>query len=240
MPDPTPSTPRDDFTQSFDARVWARAFLDTVREHPEVPTDEQTMLGWFANALMRGYDEHTWKMQRDSAALAALAGPLAAEELQECRTRIKEWTFAHTPSLSAEDVVWEHIDKVLTAYTALAAECARLTSDRDGLKERIAAVGMGLSDGAPAELLARFTASEFDWSQEQCLDAARSLLTRLYPEVTEAVERHREKLTKLEADLAALRATVAEACALLKEHGGHSSSAVKDFLARTPTPEGQG
>lgn len=52
-------TTRDEsFTQSFDARVWARAFVEYVRRNPSIATSESTMLGWFANALMRGYDEH--------------------------------------------------------------------------------------------------------------------------------------------------------------------------------------
>jgi hypothetical protein len=37
---------------SFDARDWARAFC---KQYPAI--DEHVMLGWFANALMRGYDE---------------------------------------------------------------------------------------------------------------------------------------------------------------------------------------
>lgn len=46
-----------DFTESFDARPWAREFVKSVRERPEIATDEDTMIGWFANAIMRGYDE---------------------------------------------------------------------------------------------------------------------------------------------------------------------------------------
>ena len=37
---------------SFDARDWAKAFC---KRFPDM--DEQVMVGWFANALMRGYDE---------------------------------------------------------------------------------------------------------------------------------------------------------------------------------------
>lgn len=37
---------------SFDARDWAAAFC---KRFPSVPEDEA--LGWFANALMRGFDE---------------------------------------------------------------------------------------------------------------------------------------------------------------------------------------
>jgi len=47
-----------DFIQSFDARVWARAFVEHVAASPTLATDEATMIGWFANALMRGWDEH--------------------------------------------------------------------------------------------------------------------------------------------------------------------------------------
>lgn len=47
----------DDFAQSFDARDWALAFVEAVQKKPEIATDEGTMIGWFANALMRGWDE---------------------------------------------------------------------------------------------------------------------------------------------------------------------------------------
>lgn len=40
----------------FDAAVWTDAFLATVAEHPELPTDWGAMVGWFANAIMAGYD----------------------------------------------------------------------------------------------------------------------------------------------------------------------------------------
>jgi hypothetical protein len=46
------------FSESFDAMVWAKAFVQHVRVKPSIATDESTMLAWFANAIMRGYDEH--------------------------------------------------------------------------------------------------------------------------------------------------------------------------------------
>lgn len=39
-----------------DARMWAKAWLETISKHPSVPTDEGTMIGWFSNAIMSGYD----------------------------------------------------------------------------------------------------------------------------------------------------------------------------------------
>lgn len=49
-----------DFYRSFDAKVWAKEFVALVRTNPAIATDEETMSGWFANALMRGYDEYYW------------------------------------------------------------------------------------------------------------------------------------------------------------------------------------
>lgn len=46
--------------KSFDARDWARAFVAHVKANPAIATDEETMATWFANALMRGYDEARW------------------------------------------------------------------------------------------------------------------------------------------------------------------------------------
>jgi hypothetical protein len=43
-------------TQTTDARIWAKEWLKTIKKHPEIPKDEGTMIGWFANSLMAGYD----------------------------------------------------------------------------------------------------------------------------------------------------------------------------------------
>ncbi len=47
--------------KSFDARDWAKAFVAHVKQIPTIATDEETMVTWFANALMRGYDERHWQ-----------------------------------------------------------------------------------------------------------------------------------------------------------------------------------
>jgi len=59
----TPPHERPDWPYpSFDARDWAVAFCKVANEHGfkdanGQPIDEDWMIGWFANALMRGYDE---------------------------------------------------------------------------------------------------------------------------------------------------------------------------------------
>ena len=52
----TPPHERPDWPlPSFDARDWAAAFC---KINPDGP-GEDVMIGWFANALMRGYDERS-------------------------------------------------------------------------------------------------------------------------------------------------------------------------------------
>ena len=55
-----------DFTESFDARLWAEAFKAHVVANPSIATDEGTLHAWFANAIMRGYDEHARKYPSDA------------------------------------------------------------------------------------------------------------------------------------------------------------------------------
>jgi hypothetical protein len=42
---------------SFDARDWAAAFCKIAKANGHGDLDEGWMTTWFANALMRGYDE---------------------------------------------------------------------------------------------------------------------------------------------------------------------------------------
>jgi hypothetical protein len=55
----TPLRERSDWPlPSFDARDWAEAFCKVCTEKGFDPVkDEDWVMGWFANALMRGYDQ---------------------------------------------------------------------------------------------------------------------------------------------------------------------------------------
>ena len=50
--------------QSFDARVWAREFIRIISLNPSHALDEEMMIGWFSNALMRGYDEYAGRQSQ--------------------------------------------------------------------------------------------------------------------------------------------------------------------------------
>jgi hypothetical protein len=54
--------PREEvnLTQEFDGRVWAKEFMRIVVNSGK-PIDEEWIFGWFANAIMAGYDNHRWK-----------------------------------------------------------------------------------------------------------------------------------------------------------------------------------
>jgi len=41
---------------NMDAKVWAEEFVKMVNKKPSIATDEGTMITWFANAIMAGYD----------------------------------------------------------------------------------------------------------------------------------------------------------------------------------------
>lgn len=41
---------------TMDARIWAKEWLKCIKKYPSIPTDEGCMIGWFANAIMAGYD----------------------------------------------------------------------------------------------------------------------------------------------------------------------------------------
>jgi len=49
---------------SFDAREWAEEWEKTITANPAIPTDKETMVTWFANALMAGYDRRSGEVEQ--------------------------------------------------------------------------------------------------------------------------------------------------------------------------------
>ena len=84
-----------DLLKSFDAQVWAREFMCIKASGVEI--DEGLMIGWFANALMRGYDEHRW---RETSMIREFCG----------------WLSADIPELHGVEVprLWESLDRFLS------------------------------------------------------------------------------------------------------------------------------
>lgn len=49
--------PFNDLIGETDAQKWAKEFVKVAHLRPDLPRDEGTMVGWFANAIMAGHDE---------------------------------------------------------------------------------------------------------------------------------------------------------------------------------------
>lgn len=39
-----------------DAQAWAKFFIQTMKDNPDIVIDESLMIGWFANAMMAMHD----------------------------------------------------------------------------------------------------------------------------------------------------------------------------------------
>lgn len=48
--------------QSPNAHDWVREWQKTIAENPDIPADTETMIGWFANAIMAGHDNMAWSL----------------------------------------------------------------------------------------------------------------------------------------------------------------------------------
>jgi len=67
---------------TIDAKIWTLAFMKSIKEHPSIATDPMTMVGWFANAIMAGFDE---AKRRDQSLLSE-----KEKELEEKEKEIEE------------------------------------------------------------------------------------------------------------------------------------------------------
>jgi hypothetical protein len=53
--------------QSFDAADWAKEFNHMLERRGKPQMPEGLLIAWFANALMRGYDEHAQRARNNGA-----------------------------------------------------------------------------------------------------------------------------------------------------------------------------
>src|SRR6266540_4892941 len=82
---------------TMDARIWASDWMKTIQEHPGIPTDEGTMVTWFANAIMAGYDE---AQRRHRAKVDALAEQCRhSANIDDAMTKVAEWLETESPNV---------------------------------------------------------------------------------------------------------------------------------------------
>jgi len=124
---------------SFDARDWAKEFMRCnnglsgpfVSSHVRV--DEETMVGWFANALMRGYDERRsregeikQKELSDRIDKQPEPGPFPADRLRDMARRIAElesWlgTKKYAPEDNLASKTWTKLEQLTNRLERLEA-----------------------------------------------------------------------------------------------------------------------
>ena len=94
--------------QTIDAKLWADEFMATKQRLGDAEFDHAMMLGWFANAIMRGYDEgkrlgatdaqatiaaleETILKMGENAAVVAKDAWLRRNRLRRCRRGCRSW-----------------------------------------------------------------------------------------------------------------------------------------------------
>ena len=70
--------------KGMDAREWAQSLMAHSKRYG-FEIDEETMLGWFANAIMSGYDEGRRRLRAESLERAAA---LEAQDEADLRSRL--------------------------------------------------------------------------------------------------------------------------------------------------------
>lgn len=110
--------------QNIDAKLWAEEFVKTVKAHPNIPTDKGTMIGWFANAIMAGYDHEKPKeelKEKQTLSDMIMKNPTHHEILKPChvketleniKSRIVNIKFPASPS-SIINIIDEEVGKRL-------------------------------------------------------------------------------------------------------------------------------
>ncbi len=91
----TTESPEPNYLLStFDAREWAKEFCRIVgKKIPAIRSNEDWMMGWFANAIMTGYDHGRRHYEYPVPPL--MTPERAVEVLNRHKHRGLKWTMAH-------------------------------------------------------------------------------------------------------------------------------------------------
>jgi hypothetical protein len=103
-------------TQEFDASVWVDEWMKAIKNDRSIATSEGTMLGWFANAIMAGYD----KAQAERDILQDKFETLELDYRDVCQKRLE-------------------------AADSFSKQIIDLTNDRDELKLAVAQTKLDIS-----------------------------------------------------------------------------------------------
>ena len=104
--------------QTIDAKLWADEFMATKQRLGDAEFDHAMMLGWFANAIMRGYDEGKRLGAADAqATIAALQARV--KELERVRGELDHAKKMEAVQKEVADNQTWHVQKLRTLILAL-------------------------------------------------------------------------------------------------------------------------
>lgn len=159
------------FTQSFEARDWATAFVKHVERNPSIATDPDTMLGWFANAIMRGFDEHARRAEKPAEAALAAANARADEAESRVQTCLDCPHPTHATSVCNEtldDECGPEIERCACEGRSVASECDALRSELQAANARAVASPAAMLDTRGER--ERWLALADQWQKDPSLD----------------------------------------------------------------------
>ena len=112
--------------QTIDAKLWADEFMATKQRLGDAEFDHAMMLGWFANAIMRGYDE--------GKRLGAADAQATIEALQARVRELEEWVQDQS---TANLETMRHMDEMQSRAMDAESQLAQRTTERDTARRRV-------------------------------------------------------------------------------------------------------
>ena len=114
---------------TMDAKVWADEFMETKARLGEKEFDHAMMLGWFANAIMAGFDEAT---RRQQATIADLQG-----QLRQVEGERDQWIAANTKEPINEPVTYQALAGARFVAKRAFDELVKARSDLSALRQLV-------------------------------------------------------------------------------------------------------
>ncbi len=120
---------------TIDAKLWADEFMATKQRLGDAEFDHVMMLGWFANAIMRGYDAgrdsmtHTPPHPDAQATIAALQA-----RVQELEQWVQDQSTANLETMRHVDEMQSRAMEAESHLTQRTAELEAAKADRDELQ----------------------------------------------------------------------------------------------------------
>lgn len=99
--------------QEMSAEIWADEWLKRLSVNPSMATDKGSMLGWFANAIMAGYDTAKLEHKQDLQILELFDDPETCDRMSiiSTITNNDDGSFSFVMGNKDKSSCWKHTIK---------------------------------------------------------------------------------------------------------------------------------